>query len=212
MATTRLILIRHAQGTVGSSGPEGRMVGRMDVPLSDLGRRQAEALRLRLTREPPVAAVYSSPLQRALETARLAAGPLLGAPRLMKSLSEIDCGSLDGLRIAEVQARHPELWAANLRQDDPDFRWPGGESYRELRERSLEAVHRISRVHPGERVLVVTHTGVISEVLGSIHGIDPACWESYRPGPASVTVVDWEGRRGTLVCFDDRRHLSHLEE
>jgi len=59
-----------------------------------------------------------------------------------------------------------------------------------------------SRAHTGQRVVVVTHAGVISQMLGSQAGARPAQWQLFRPAPASVTVVCWRGRAGTLLHFD----------
>jgi alpha-ribazole phosphatase/probable phosphoglycerate mutase len=156
----------------------------------------------------PAAVLYASPLLRALETARPVAHAVGAEIRLEPGLREIHCGEVDGWPVEEVRRRYPDLWEANLRQDDEGFRWPGGESYRELRERSLGAFRRIAAAHPGERILVVTHAGVISQVLGCLHGINPSRWECYRPGNCSLTELDWEGETGRLVSFDDRGHLA----
>src|SRR5690606_10824863 len=120
---------------------------------------------------------------------------------------------MDGLSIAEVKRRYPGVWAANQRQDDPDFAWPGGESYRAFRERCLAEVEAIAAAHRGEQVLVVTHTGVVSQVVGFLRGASAACWECYRPGNASITEIAWDQRAGRLVRFDDRAHLdpAHVE-
>jgi broad specificity phosphatase PhoE len=80
-----------------------------------------------------------------------------------------------------------------------------------MRDRCLEAVHRIAREQPGGRVVVVTHTGVISQILGALEGLGPESWERNRPGPASITEVDWIGDTGVLIRFDDRKHLARLE-
>jgi alpha-ribazole phosphatase/probable phosphoglycerate mutase len=57
-------------------------------------------------------------------------------------------------------------------------------------------------------VLVVTHAGVISQILGALRGVRPARWEPLRPGNASLTSVTWQGDGGELLRFDDREHLS----
>jgi alpha-ribazole phosphatase/probable phosphoglycerate mutase len=186
------------------------MSGWTDIPLSDRGRRQVACLARRMPSE-PASVLYASPLLRALETARPVAQVVGAEVRLEPGLREIHCGEVDGWTVEEVRRRYPDLWAANLRQDDEGFRWPGGETYRELRERSLGALRRIAAAHPGERVLVVTHAGVISQVLGCLRGINPARWECYRPGNCSLTELDWEGETGRLVSYDDRGHLEDLE-
>jgi alpha-ribazole phosphatase/probable phosphoglycerate mutase len=199
VSSTRFVLVRHAATAAGAA----RMSGRSDTPLSDGGRRQVARLAARIAAGPPFDAIYTSPLSRAVETARA-----LGAARPCAALQEIDCGVVDGAPVDEVRSRHGELWAANLAQDDEDFRWPGGESYRELRRRCVAAIARLAARHRGGRVAVVTHAGVISQVIGAIHGRSAAAWEPFRPGNASLTVVDWGDDGGALVSFDDRAHLD----
>ncbi len=183
------------------------MSGWTDTSLSDRGRLQVACLALRISSE-PASIVYASPLLRAQETARPVAAAAGAELRLEPDLREIHCGEVDGWPVEDVQRLHPALWEANQRQDDEDFRWPGGESYRELRERSLSAVRRIAAAHPGERVLVVTHAGVISQILGCLRGIGPACWERNRPENCSLTELDWEGATGRVVSYDDRGHFQ----
>ncbi|WP_437563229.1 histidine phosphatase family protein [Sorangium sp. So ce542] len=202
-----LFLVRHGRTAGNRAGFAAPMSGWTDTPLDARGREEAEALGRRLAGGPAFDAVYASPLSRALETARIAAGAW-GPVRTHDGLREICCGDVDGAPIEEVKARHAALWEANLRQDDDDFRWPGGESYRELRARCLAAIGVIAAAHPGQRVLVVTHAGVIGQVLGALHGVPAARWEPFRPGNASLTSLSWQGERGVLLRFDDREHVS----
>lgn len=211
MATTRLILIRHGHTASNGGSPASRMSGWTDLPLSERGRRQVKVLRRWLAPGPPFAVIYSSPLQRAHDTARGLCEAGLGPLRLYEALREINCGEVDGLPLDEVQRRFPALWAANLRQEDEHFRWPGGESYRELRERCIGAMSTLAAMHPGERVAAVTHAGFITQVIGAIRGASPACWEQFRPENTSLTEVDWSGERGVLVRFNERAHLTRLE-
>ncbi len=208
MYSSTLVLIRHAHVVTNEGGPSDRMCGWFDPPLSPRGREQAAGLRTRLAAEPPAAALYASPLRRAKQTARAVAGVLGLRPHLLKSLREIHCGSLDGLPLAEIQSRHPELWQANLAQADEMFCWPGGESYHAFRSRVLRAVRRIAAAHPGQRIVIVTHAGVISQVVGALTGTSAACWEAFRAGNASLTEVRWQGDSGALLRFDDRGHLG----
>jgi alpha-ribazole phosphatase/probable phosphoglycerate mutase len=107
----------------------------------------------------------------------------------------------------EVQRRFPDIWSANLRQDDLNFRWPGGESYRAFRGRCLDTVHELAATHRGRTVALVTHAGFISQILGFLHDASPAEWGQFRPGNTGVTEITWES--GDLVVFDDRSHLPH---
>ena len=70
--------------------------------------------------------------------------------------------------ISEVQQRYPKLWEENEAQQNENFSWPDGETYRRFRRRVLRVVNAIARRHEGQRVLVVTHAGVINQVLGTL--------------------------------------------
>lgn len=169
------------------------MLGRTDFPLTVDGVQQARRVARRLATY-TFDAVYSSPLQRAVATARevvaLHRVPLHWCP----GLQEIDCGHADGLDVETAKRRYPELWKLNDDQQDPDFRWPGGESYRDLRRRALAACGTIAARHPGGAAVVVTHSGVINQVLGSLAGLSAAAWKPMRPDHCTITAVEWPPR------------------
>jgi broad specificity phosphatase PhoE len=218
-----LLLIRHGHTPDNTPGAGARLLGWTDAPLGDTGREQVHLLCARMLAEREVpAALYTSPLRRALDTARLLGDALDVRPRLRAGLREIHCGALDGLPVERVRREHAVLWRRNQAQEDDSFRWPGGESYAEFRARCLAAVGRIAAAHPGGRVAVVTHAGVITQVLGALHGIPAARWGAFRAGNASLTVVRWPAGGATggdgagagagisdaLEVFDDRAHLA----
>jgi 2,3-bisphosphoglycerate-dependent phosphoglycerate mutase len=203
MAT--LLLIRHAETAGNLMGADAVMSGWTDLPLTEHGLSQARDLGARLVHEPAPAAIYSSTLTRARDTAAIL-GAHLGqrAVRLERALCEIGCGSVDGWPIRQVQQAYPREWAQNESQSDPEFRWPGGESYREFRERVVAALKRIAAHHDSTRVLVVTHAGVISQVVGWVKGESPARWELFRPRNTSITEMRWHAGQAELVSFDER--------
>jgi broad specificity phosphatase PhoE len=203
---TTLLFVRHAE--VECRQDERTLLcGSYDVPLSEEGRRQVDLLRRRLVVERTLDAVYVSPLKRALETAEAAPEHLRPSVRILKSLAEIDCGTVDGFPIDHVRQQYPDLWLENDAQTNEDFSWPGGETYRRFRTRVMRAVKAISCMHTGQRVLVVTHAGVINQVLGSIIGQSAAKWESPRPRNTSVTRVIWGNDHRSIAYFDDCSHL-----
>lgn len=201
MERARLLFVRH--GHRRGDDPENLlMVGQADLPLSEEGYRQASVLGRALADE-DLAAAYASPLQRTAETARVL---LDGRPVPLehrRDLLEIDCGRADGLEVDKVKELYPAEWAANERQDDDAFRWPGGESYGELRRRVLDACDAIAARHPGETVLVVSHSGVVNQVVGHLGGERAACWSRFRPRTCSVTEVLWSAGSGEVVRFDE---------
>lgn len=201
------MLIRHAH-TAGNGGPEGAAVlqGRADLPLSPLGWRQVGLLQRRLRGGPRFATIYSSPLRRARDTALALSVAGLGPLHFCPELQEIDCGHLDGRPLDEVQRSYPDLWAANLRQTDEDFCWPGGETYREFRNRCVDTVVTLASRHR-RRIALVTHAGFIGQILGALAGASPARWEPFRPGNTAITEIEWINGSGTVIQHDDRGHL-----
>lgn len=208
---TLLLVVRHAE-TVRHRSADPPMNGWADVPLSSEGIEQAERIASRLRDEGVRGPVYSSPLSRAIETAT-PISKALGEPIVpVRSLREIRCGIVDGWPISQVRREFPEWWAENLQQDNPDFRWPGGESYQHFRSRTSAGVRAIIKRHPGERVVLVTHSGVVTQLIGGLCRVNPARWDHYRPDHASLTVIEWYRDDALLHTFNDTSHLQMATE
>ena len=151
---------------------EGRYQGHSDVPLSSAGREQARSLRLRLEAmtegrhlfDPRRTAVLSSDLARARETCELAFGAPGRAIQLDTRLREIGFGVFEGLTRDEIDARHPEQLAA-WQTGDLDFAVALGESRRDTRARARAAILAQLARAPHEHVVVVTHGGVLRQLL-----------------------------------------------
>ena len=190
MGETRLILIRHAHIDAGKDGR--RMCGWLDWPLSSIGQSQLQSLNNQPSEVTPEA-VYASTSSRARLTAEALASNWRVQVKIDPDLREINSGDMEGMLIEEVKRRFPDLWTRNASQDDSDFAWPGGETYRKFRERICRALSRIAGRHPNARIPVVTHTGVIAQAVGAIKGLSPAVWEQHRPAPLTATEVIWSG-------------------
>lgn len=183
---TRFILVRHAET---EQSARGRCYGRLDVRLSPRGLRQAQALADALAGL-PLAAVYSSPLIRALDTARPLAAARGVDVSLLEVLAELDFGEVEGLTYDEIEAERPELFRAWM--DDPArVRFPGGESLADLRARVLPALEQIRACHAGEAVAVVAHGGVIRVVLADALGVEDGALFRLDQAEGGVSVVDW---------------------
>ena len=187
MTSTRLLLARHGETDWNRIG---RWQGHADPPLNETGRRQAAELADRIAGD-GIAAVYSSDLVRARETARTVGERLDLRVVEDPALREIDVGSWSGLTRAEVEQRFPQGYA----------RWLGGEighdgeTREQLTERALKATLLIATRHPGGRVLVVTHGGVIRALRRHAAG---------DPGEAIVNcgTVPFELVEGVLAVGD----------
>src|SRR5262249_28579904 len=138
--TTRLYLVRHGEP---DDAWRGRCYGRLDVGLSPSGRAQAERTAAWLGAA-PIAAVYASPLRRALESAAPIAAAHGLTPVAVRALREIDFGQLEGLSYDEAAERHPELYRAWMERPT-EVSFPGGESYADMRERVQRAVLELRR-------------------------------------------------------------------
>lgn len=196
-----LLLVRHGQSLWNE---QRRFQGSTDVPLSDLGRRQARALGPALRRW-RVAAVYVSPLQRAQETAELALDGAGTGAVAVHDLRELCLGDWEGCTVDEIRSREGDPYAAWVRSplDRPP---PNGEPLLDVRSRVRQALARIAAAHgAGEDVVVVTHGGVISVHACDLLGCSLNDLWRLRVDNASITVV----RPPRLVSLNDTRHLAN---
>ena len=163
-----ILLARHGE-TV--SNKERRFQGQLDVPLNDTGREQARTLAEQAGRE-RFAALYTSPLQRAHETAAIVGERIGLDPRPDDRLKEVDVGEWQDRLKDDVARDDPDGWAAFKAAGDA-FRFPGGESFAEQQERVIGALVDITQ--RGELpALVVCHRGVVRCALAHTHkrGLD----------------------------------------
>jgi phosphoserine phosphatase len=190
---TTILLARHGETDWNR---EGRFQGHADPPLNRTGRAQAVDLSVALMAE-ELAAVYSSPLRRALETADVVAASHGLEPVPVDDLREVDVGSWSGLTRAEVEERFPAQFARWL---DYGQGWEDGQTYEEMGRRAVDALLRLAAAHDGERVLAVTHGGPIRAAFAFADGTTHT--EARRLGPrigntfvAELAVADGALRR-----------------
>lgn len=203
-------VVRHGESTWNT---EGRYQGQADVPLSHVGILQAASLAERLTGQ-RFDAVYTSDLARASQTAEAVAERLEGQPavRPEPGLREIDVGELSGLVMADIRERHPD-YLEGLKADPWTTRRPGGESMEDLYARSGAAFEALRARHPGQRVLVFTHGGVVRVAVGlALGGVPANAWARLSVTNTSITRVLLGESGGTLLGFNDDAHLEDLIE
>jgi broad specificity phosphatase PhoE len=159
---TVVVLVRHGATEWNESK---RAQGQADIPLSARGHAQAKEIARELAGL-DIAAVYSSDLVRAVDTARAIAAEHDLEVSVDPGFREVDQGEWTGLTTSEIKARWPELWGPARHYTAR----PGGESPAHVRERALGALARVARAHPDETVVVVSHGGTIrwlsAEALG----------------------------------------------
>ncbi|HLY66300.1 MAG TPA: histidine phosphatase family protein, partial [Chloroflexota bacterium] len=162
------MLARHAESEWNANGV---YQGRLDPGLSELGLRQAEGLRDRLATA-ELAAVYSSPLQRAWRTAEIVAGTHGLEPLARPELTDVDHGEWSGMPRTEVADRWPELYR-EWHEHPARVRFPGGESLLEVRDRALSFLALARQRHAEGNLLVITHGEVLQLLLAHLLEMQP---------------------------------------
>ncbi|MFI6673791.1 histidine phosphatase family protein [Kribbella sp. NPDC050470] len=168
---------------------DGRKQGRLDSPLTSLGRAQANRNAAVLSRE-LVDAVYTSPLARARTTAEVLATALELPVRVLDELSEVDHGDWSGLTNAEVEAGWPGQLAVRQREKY-GYRFPGGESYADADLRAGHALAEIARSR-ARRPLVVSHE-MLGRMLLKQLGVEDALGRSHPSGVVYRVTIGDEG-------------------
>ena len=199
---SRLLLARHGQSV---SNAVRRFQGVQDVALSELGERQAEALGQAIRRL-PIAAVYTSPLERARRTAEIAAAGL-GVPLTpVDDLRELSLGDWEGRTVEEIRALPGDPYEQWVR-DPVACLPPGAEPLPEVQARVVVAMADIAAAHPnGQQVLVVCHGGVISAYLAHCLGLPLSSIWRLTLSNGSITEV----APPSVRCVNSTRHLSGL--
>lgn len=199
-----LMLVRHGQT---EWNVQRRFQGQSDVPLSDLGKRQAELIAERLANM-QIDAVYASDLNRAWETARIIVNKktleLLSEPRLR----ELKFGVLEGLTFEEAEARHPEMIAAWL--DDFNNTPQGGETITAFNTRIVTLLDDLIVKHKEQTVLLVGHGGSLSEILRVVLGLSREKRWYLEMENASLTEVSIDDGYVALKRLNDTCHLRAL--
>jgi broad specificity phosphatase PhoE len=207
----RLVLVRHGAAHAGFHGVIGGQRGCSG--LTDLGRRQAEALREHLAASDRVRAdvLLASTLPRAIETAQIIA-PGLGLETFGQAcdLCEVHTGEADGLEWAEYTTRYGTF---DMEAEPDRVFAPEGESWNSFHERVGQMLDRVAREYPDQTVVAACHAGVIMASLRVLLGIPhPGTGAQLRPSNTGIT--EWEHDpsldRWTLHSFNEIAHLMTL--
>ncbi|MHB1122866.1 MAG: histidine phosphatase family protein [Ramlibacter sp.] len=202
---TELVLVRHGETDWNR---ELRFQGHVDVGLNATGLEQARRLASRLAGV-PVQHLYASDLLRAQQTAQ----PLvqqLGVPSATEpALREQSFGTVDGMRVDEIKAQHPQIWEQWLRFHE-DYCMPGGETTREFHARVVDAVYRIAGDHPGATLVVVTHGGVLDMIWRTARSLPLSGPRQSEIPNAGVSRVRVSAGRIEVLAWADTSHLADL--
>lgn len=206
MTICRLLLIRHGE-TLWNN--EMKLQGHQDVPLSARGVEQARALGKRLAIQ-EIAAVYSSDLARAAETARQIAAPHRLDVKMLPALREMHFGHWEGLTFNEIREKYGDSikhwWGSPL-----SMSVPGGEGLSSLISRVIPAVRQIVEKHMGEQVALVCHGGPVRCIIGTVLNMDLNKYWKIRQDNTALNIIDfsdWDS--GVLALLNDSSHLVKI--
>jgi broad specificity phosphatase PhoE len=195
----RIHLVRHGQTIMNA---QVRFRGRLDIPLNEVGRAEAQEAARALVGSGLVA-VYTSPLGRAREVAEaIAVKNGVGAVREQPDLINLDYGAWEGLTKEESAAVDPAAWAAYTR--DPEAAvCPEGEAVSAAADRAVAALRAIARDHAGQSVAAVSHGVMLRLAVLRVAGSSDADWQFAMPTGKAI-VFDVDGDEITLVSQVDR--------
>jgi len=202
---THLLLVRHGETNANRAGV---WQGATDSHLNARGQAQAQTVADLLAAEgQEVAAIYSSPLSRATETAHAIAARL-GLPAVTPDprLAEFDLGEWEGLAY-ETLRHEKQLWARMAA--DPSFAPPGGESARDFALRLLRAVQEIAATHAGQRVILVSHGGALATALAMILETNGNRWPAYQMDNCALSELVF-APQPRLARFNETAHLQGI--
>jgi probable phosphoglycerate mutase len=207
MEFTRILAIRHGETTWNQ---DKRLQGHLDIPLNERGHwqaaRAAEALR-----DEAIAAVYSSDLSRAHQTASAIAAAQGLEVQTSARLRERDFGALQGRTWAELEIEAPEA-ALAWRTRVPDFAPGGGETLLQLRERIAATLDELAARHCGEQIVVVAHGGVLDVIYRLATGLELQAPRTWTVENAAINRLLWTPEGLSLVGWADSGHLDEAAD
>jgi probable phosphoglycerate mutase len=192
-----LFLIRHGENDYVKSS---RLAGWLpDVHLNEKGHAQAQVLADKLSKI-AITAIYSSPLERAMETAE-PLGKVLGIKVIPRDgLLETDYGEWQGKSLKVLRRR--KLWRV-VQEAPSQMRFPGGESFLETQLRICKELESLTKQHITKEIIVcVTHADPIRLAVAHYLGMPLDLFQRLMVSPGSITVLRMSGMGGQLICLN----------
>ena len=203
---TKIYLVRHGQS---EANLHGIFAGRTDLELSDLGRRQAEATGNYLC-DKGIDAIYSSPLKRAMSTAKPLSDLISKPVNPCEGIIEIDAGHWEALKFSELEEKFPEsygLWLSDIGNSACD----GGESMEDVQKRMIGQIRELCEKEEGKTIALFAHAGCFRAFLCHClnmtrEQMKDLAWVSN----ASVTTVEYENGKFKVADLDYTDHLNGM--
>jgi broad specificity phosphatase PhoE len=202
---TRFILVRHGQTEWNRVE---RFRGRADLSLDETGRRQAEAAALRLKGE-QIAAIYSSPLKRTIETAGILARQLKLPVQPFEGLLDIDFGSWQGLSPEEASKQDSQLYKKWLEHPN-EVCFPHGESLDIVRQRVVAGVEDVALKHEDQTVALVSHKVVCQVLMCAMIGLDNSHFWQVRQDVNAINIFELRDGSPLVMLVNDTCHLKNM--
>ena len=201
---TTVILVRHGET---EANVQQIWHGALDAPLTARGQRQVEATGhgvAELSRRFPIDRFFVSPAPRTQSTAAAISAATHMTPEIREGLREFDLGDWEGRTFADLHDNE-NLWGRW--EVEPAFAPPNGESPQSFNRRAVETVQTLADQYPGETLLLVTHGGVICNVLATWIGDGPQDWQSWDPHNCAISMLQLDGDAWRAVMVNDISHL-----
>lgn len=205
-ADTMLYLVRHGATDANQQRPYVLQGRGIDLPLNDVGRKQAESVGRFLSRM-QVHRVFSSPMLRAVETAGTIADYHNVDVTLREELIECDVGQWEGMDWDSIMRAYPEAYQAFM-ENPAENPYLGGESYGDVLRRVQPAMTEILRHHVGESVVVVAHNVVNRAYLASLLGLDLRKAKDLSQSNGGVNVIRDRDGKTSLLTLNAHFHLD----
>lgn len=207
MEPTRILAIRHGET---AWNVDTRLQGHLDIPLNDVGLRQAQHLARSVAQRDAIDAIYASDLSRAHHTAQAIAQALGQTVITHTGLRERHFGAFQGRTFAEIETDLPDH-AWHWRKRTPDWTPPdGGESLIALRERIVSTVDELAVRHLGQQIVMVAHGGVLDILYRAATRLDLQAPRTWALTNTAVNRLLWTPQGLSLVGWGDTTHLDTL--
>jgi probable phosphoglycerate mutase len=207
MEPTRILAIRHGET---AWNVDTRLQGHLDIPLNEVGLRQAQHLARALAGHDAIDAIYASDLSRARDTAQAIAQAVGHTVTTHAGLRERHFGAFQGRTFAEIETELPDH-AWHWRKRTPEWVPPGGgESLLMLNERIVRTVNELAARHCGQQMVLVAHGGVMDILYRAATRLELQAPRTWQLTNTAVNRLLWTPQGLSLVGWGDTTHLAAL--
>ena len=203
---TKILLTRH--GHVQGIEPE-RFRGREQLALTERGRAQAAAVARRIADGFRVRKIYTSPMQRCVDTGAAIAKACGAAAEVCDDLNDIDYGAWQFKTLAYAKKADPNLFAAWFATPQL-VRFPGGESLQDVAARAANALRFVLTRHPRDTIVLVGHDSLNRALLLQLLGLPLAAYRRLAQSPCCLNEIEIDGGNVCIIRLNETHHLDKV--